>query len=164
MVDKCFAGTASRLSGVTFEMLAQEVCNYSPFSAQWHMPNQWSVYFKCKIIIIFGSLFYRHWTSTVLHFLTENVTMSSSTTRYSIVFIRSWSFKPFMQTQVMLHNTSLADFNDANTCAIVKRPWIKGFFNINCVDSQIDVNHALTGLFLGWVPLAVGRRKAYQWS
>lgn len=92
VVDKCFAGTASRLSGVTFEMLGQEVCNYSPFSAQWHMPNQWSVYFKCKIIIIFDSLFYRHWTSTVLHFLTENVTMSSSTTRYSIVFLRSWSF------------------------------------------------------------------------
>ena len=54
-----------------------------------------------------------------------------------------------MQTQVMLHNTSLADFNDTYTCAIVKRPQIKGFFNINCVDSQIDVNHALTGLCLG---------------
>lgn len=92
MVDKCFAGTASRLSGVTFEMLAQEVCTYSPFSAQWHMPNQWSVNIKCKIIIIFGSLFYRHWTSIALHILTENVTTSSSTTRYSRVFTCSWSF------------------------------------------------------------------------
>ena len=54
-----------------------------------------------------------------------------------------------MQTQVMLHNTSLVDFNDTNTCAIGKTPRIKGFFSINCVDSQIDVNHALTGLCLG---------------
>lgn len=53
-----------------------------------------------------------------------------------------------MQTQVMLHNTSLADFNDTNTCAIVKRPRIKGFFNINCVDSQIDVNRSCFDWFV----------------
>lgn len=31
VIDKCFVGTASRLSGVTFEILAQEVrCTSSP--------------------------------------------------------------------------------------------------------------------------------------
>ena len=28
VIEKCFVGTASRLSGVTFEILAEEVCNY----------------------------------------------------------------------------------------------------------------------------------------
>ena len=33
VIDKCFVGTASRLSGVTFEILAQEVmCTCSPDS------------------------------------------------------------------------------------------------------------------------------------
>ena len=32
MIDKCFVGTASRLSGVTFAVLAQEVCTYSTIS------------------------------------------------------------------------------------------------------------------------------------
>ena len=28
VIEKCFVGTASRLSGVTFEILAEEVCYY----------------------------------------------------------------------------------------------------------------------------------------
>ena len=32
VIDKCFVGTASRLSGVTFAVLAQEVCTYSTLS------------------------------------------------------------------------------------------------------------------------------------